>query len=171
MCVCVCVCVCVYVCVCVVMSRIDFTIEDLTDCDVYIMDYSAQVQMDYCSKTRVVMGPVNGSFFMRNCKGCRVAVCCQQFRARDCIDCHIFLYATTAPVIEASNGMRFSPWNVQYPGLTQQFAIVKWDKPSVPANKWNEIFDFHKDDYSQLPASYLSPRCVAITESLPHFEW
>lgn len=45
----------------------------------------------------------------------------------------------TQPSIESSTGMRFSPWNVSYPRLTEQFAAAGLDPLK---NTWNRIYDF-----------------------------
>ena len=43
------------------------------------------------------------------------------------------------PVIEASSGIRFAPYNLTYNGLAEHAAAAQLD-PSV--NKWELIFDF-----------------------------
>jgi protein XRP2 len=56
------------------INGLDLMIEDLDDCTVYILDHSAQITVDYCNNTRFVIGPVDGPFFIRNCKNCTVQV-------------------------------------------------------------------------------------------------
>jgi len=38
-----------------------FIIEDCEDCDIYICDYTAQVQIDYCKNCRIFVGPSESS--------------------------------------------------------------------------------------------------------------
>lgn len=86
------------------VNGLDLTIEDLDDCTVYILDHSAQITVDYCNRTKFVIGPVDGPFFMRNCNQCTVTVACRQLRTRECVDSDVFLYcATKSPIIEASS--------------------------------------------------------------------
>ena len=117
-----------------------FMIDRLINCDVIIADNSAQITMDDCVNTRIVIGPVKGSFFLRNCHNCHVTVACRQFRCVDCTNCTIRLYCQTeSPVIESSSAMTFMPWNVSYNNLTLQFQAADLT-PSL--NFWNSIFDF-----------------------------
>lgn len=60
----------------------DFSCDNLVDCDVFILDFSSQVQIDDCKNCRFFIGPVDGSFFVRNSTNCTFTVACRQFRAR-----------------------------------------------------------------------------------------
>jgi hypothetical protein len=53
--------------------------------------------------------------------------------------CTIYLYAANDPVIEASTGLRFAPFNIGYPHLREQAEKAQLN-PSV--NKWELVFDF-----------------------------
>eukprot|EP00694_Reclinomonas_americana_P004558 EC792472.1.p1 GENE.EC792472.1~~EC792472.1.p1 ORF type:complete len:139 (+),score=23.93 EC792472.1:30-446(+) len=55
-----------------------YVIEDCTDCDFFILDHVAAVNLDNCDRCRVFIGPCKGSMFLRNCKYCKVVVACQQ---------------------------------------------------------------------------------------------
>ena len=61
-----------------------FIIEDNTNCDVYILDHIAALNVDNCINCRIVTGPVNGSIFLRDCRDCIVLIACQQLRLRNC---------------------------------------------------------------------------------------
>jgi len=121
-------------------------IEDLDDCTVYILDHSAQITVDYCNRTKFVIGPVDGPFFMRNCNQCTVTVACRQLRTRECVDTDLFLYcATKSPIIESSSNLRFHQFNVSYPHLRSQFAAAKLN-PDVNHN--DLVYDFSANDDS-----------------------
>ena len=51
----------------------------------------------------------------------------------------IYLYSANDPVIEASSGLRFAPFNLGYPKLREQAAAAELDPNE---NKWELIFDF-----------------------------
>ena len=176
-----------------------FIIEDCEDCDIYICDYTAQVQVDYCKNCRIFIGPSESSvrlacfhpsallhsthvippcchqaciievrvwkassaytdiqasggvqIFIRNCENCKCIIACQQYRARECVDCDTLLFASTAPVVESSKNMRFGCFRFFYFNLAQQFKSVKM---SVYDNKWSEVYDFTPTDgnWSFLP--------------------
>lgn len=61
-----------------------FIIEDNNQCDIYILDHIAAMNVDNCCNCRIVTGPVSGSIFLRDCKDCIVIIACQQLRLRNC---------------------------------------------------------------------------------------
>jgi Tubulin binding cofactor C len=86
-----------------------------------------------------VIGPVEGSVFVRDCKRCRLAVACAQLRLRDCLACDLLLRCRTRPVIEASGELRIGCWAHPYSGLAGQMAaagLSPWH------NFWSDIHDF-----------------------------
>ena len=62
------------------INGIDFMIKDLENCSVYLLDHTAQIQVDRCKNTKFYIGPIKSSIFIRNCDKCEVTVCCSQFR-------------------------------------------------------------------------------------------
>ncbi|KAJ1494748.1 tubulin binding cofactor C-domain-containing protein [Baffinella frigidus] len=129
-----------------------FIIEDCENCDIYICDHMAQVQIDYCKNCRIFVGPTESSIFIRNCEDCKCIIACQQYRARECVNCDTLLYASTAPVVEESKNMRFGCFRFFYFNLAQQFEATKM---SVYDNKWSEIYDFTPKDGNW---SFLDPK-------------
>ena len=55
----------------------------------------------------------------------------------------IYLYAANDPIIEASSGLKFGPFNLGYPKLAEQAQLAELD-PAV--NKWELVFDFSKNE-------------------------
>lgn len=88
--------------------------------------------------------------FIRNCENCQCIIACQQYRARECVDCDTLLFASTAPVVEESKNMRFGCFRFFYFNLAQQFKSVNM---SVYDNKWSEVYDFtpKEGNFSFLP--------------------
>uniref|UniRef100_A0A6U2EBU0 Protein XRP2 n=1 Tax=Hemiselmis andersenii TaxID=464988 RepID=A0A6U2EBU0_HEMAN len=127
-----------------------FIVEDCEDCDIYVCDNTAQVQVDYCKRCRIFIAPSESSIFIRNCEDCKCIFACQQLRTRECVNCDFLLYVSTAPVIEESKNMRFGCFRFFYFSLAQQFEAAKL---SVYDNKWSEVYDFTpgKDNWSFLP--------------------
>ena len=62
-----------------------FIIEDCTDCDILVLDWSAMVTVDRCQRCRIFLGPCESSVFLRNCDDIRAVIACQQFRTRDVV--------------------------------------------------------------------------------------
>lgn len=116
-----------------------FNIRFLEDCTVNIFDQSAAINMDKCKNCTMFIGPVTSSIFIRDCENCVIHVACQQFRCRDFTDSTIYLYSMNDPVIEASSGLKFAPYNLMYAGLDQQAEKAGLN---TDVNKWELVFDF-----------------------------
>ena len=97
-----------------------FELEDLTACEVLLLDHSEAVQADQLEDCRVLIAASCDSVFIRNCRGCTFTVACKQLRTRECEDCTFYLLSNTEPVIELSSGLRFAPFNAEYEELGTQ---------------------------------------------------
>lgn len=117
-----------------------FAMWNLQDCNVYILDHTAQVQVDDCINCNIVIGPCKGSVFFRDCTDCSVHVASRQIRTRDVKNMKFAVYCPTQPSIEASTHCSFSCWRVAYPGLTAHFQAAELDPAT---NTWDKVFDFH----------------------------
>jgi protein XRP2 len=109
--------------------------------------------VDQCKDSTIIVGPVAGSIFVRDCENCTVYVACQQFRCRDLKNCTIYLYAMNDPVIEASSGLTFAPFNLGYPKLREQARTANLD---ISINRWELVFDFSRkseDNHKMLEPS------------------
>ncbi|KAJ9506211.1 hypothetical protein QJQ45_014617 [Haematococcus lacustris] len=117
-----------------------FILDRLTDCEVYILDHTSQVQVDDCVNCRIFIGPCDGSVFARDCKDCVLCVAARQLRTRDCQRLNISLYCPTNPSIETSSHITFSAWRGAYPGAVSHFAAAHLD-PQI--NSWDQVYDFN----------------------------
>uniref|UniRef100_A0A8C0A9Z5 Protein XRP2 n=1 Tax=Bos mutus grunniens TaxID=30521 RepID=A0A8C0A9Z5_BOSMU len=79
------------------------------------------------------------SVFFRNCRDCKCALACQQFRVRDCRKLEVFLCCATQPIIESSTNIKFSCFQWYYPELAFQFKDAGL---SIFNNTWSSIHDF-----------------------------
>ena len=111
------------------------------DCTIYLLDYTAQITADDCVNCKIVVGPVDGSAFFRDCKGCTISVACRQLRTRDCHDMEFRVFCATQPSIETSTGLRFGCWQAAWPGLSAQFKAAKLDPTR---NTFAKVFDFNE---------------------------
>lgn len=115
------------------------TLENLEDCEVYICETSAQVFVDCCQKTLILLGPCESSAFVRDCEDCTIWCAAQQLRTRECKRCKFYVYSKTAPIIEASYDLTLAPWCAKYPCSGGHFHAMRFD---VTRNLWNAVFDF-----------------------------
>ncbi|XP_013390023.1 protein XRP2 [Lingula anatina] len=139
-----------------------FIIRDNENCNIYIFDHSATIQVDDCKNCKIFMGPVKTSVFVRDCENCQIAVSCQQFRTRDCRKLDVFLHCITQPIIEASTGVKMACFQYSYPELEEQ---LKSAGLSIYNNSWSTVHDFTpvpgENNFSLLPED------VKIEEFLP----
>ena len=125
---------------------------ELEGCDVFVLDWSAQVTADRCRKCRIILGPVDGAVMLRECTELQVSAACRQLRCRECADCELRLF-TLGPIIESSVRMAFGEWDASYPQLASHFAAAKLD-PAAAHNKWAEVHDFNDPDKTADPPNW-----------------
>lgn len=134
------------------LNGYDFVIDGCEGCEIRLLDRTAQIQLDYCKDCKILIGPVGGSVFARNCERCVILGVCQQLRTRECVDCDLLLQIPGHPIIETSRDIRFGPLpSTLYPELLAQMqeAGLKIEK-----NEWNKVYDFSPDN---------PPGCVHFT--------
>uniref|UniRef100_A0A7S4UYH5 MYND-type domain-containing protein n=1 Tax=Alexandrium monilatum TaxID=311494 RepID=A0A7S4UYH5_9DINO len=126
------------------IAGLDFSLDGCEDCEVFLLDHSAQIFVDYCRRCTVVIGPVSGSVFLRNCEECRFKICCGQLRTRDCVACDLLLLLPGRPTIEASKRMRFGPLLASYEGVSAHLQASGLARRLLggDACRWRSIFDF-----------------------------
>ncbi|KAK9807838.1 hypothetical protein WJX72_010736 [[Myrmecia] bisecta] len=115
-----------------------FTLKNLEDCSVYILDYTSEVEVTNCNNCQIFIGPVDGPAIFDACSKCQVAVACQQFQAKNCTDIEFGLYCATQPSITSSSDIRFGCWMGAYPSLTQHFGAANLDPKT---NMWDKAYD------------------------------
>lgn len=138
----------------------DFVIDGCEGSEIRLLDHTAQVQVDYCKDSKILIGPVGGSVFARNCERCVIVAACQQLRTRECVDCDIILLIPGHPIIESSRDIRFGEMpRDHYSELEDQMTEAKL---TVTRNDWANIYDFSpKDPPDCTHSSLLAPEDTA----------
>ncbi|KAK8763496.1 hypothetical protein V5799_033892 [Amblyomma americanum] len=116
-----------------------FVIRNCHNASLYILDYLNSVTIDDCINCTIVLGPTQGSVFLRNCNNVRLASACQQLRARDCSGIDSWLCCSTQPSIESCSEMRFGCLTLAYEQFPEQ---LKKAQLSPFNNRWSEVYDF-----------------------------
>lgn len=96
------------------INGIDFMIKDLKNCTVFLLDHTAQIQMDRCENCTFFIGPIKASIFVRSSKNCKFTIACAQFRCRELYNSSLYLYTPNDPIVESSKGLTFAPFNFKY---------------------------------------------------------
>jgi len=116
-----------------------FNIANCKNCDIFILDHTAQILIDDCKNTRFFLGPCASSVFFRNCTNCKFVMACRQFRTRDSKNIDVLLYCKTRPTIESTT-LRVGCFSgMSYFALAKQFEAAQLP---VWTNPWTEFHDF-----------------------------
>lgn len=113
-------------------------LERLEDCEVWLLDRTASVVLDSCSRCRLRIGPVAASCHLRNCEGCEVSVAASDVNVNNCRDVTLYLYSFNNPHIEHTTGLVVAPYNFAYPKQDDHFSKAGLN-PRV--NCWSRIED------------------------------
>lgn len=117
----------------------NFKMKNLKNCKVYLLDYNAGMFIDDCEDCTFVIGPSNGSVFIRTSKNCIVHIVSKQLRFRDCYDIKVFGYVPADPVIESSDRFYFAPYCFSFPQLKKLLIEAKINPNE---NKIEKVYDF-----------------------------
>ena len=107
---------------------------------IYILDWSKGMYIDECENCTIVVGPIDGSIFIRKCKNCKVSIIARQVRFRDSENIEIFTYCPSDPVVESSFNIFFAPFNAFFPHLSELFE--KGGFNSSEKNHIDSVYDF-----------------------------
>lgn len=116
-----------------------FQVNGCKRSSILILDHASQVTIDNCEDCRVVVAACSASVFVRNCTRCDMVLGCQQLRTRDCSKVRVSLLCKSRPIIEASTGMQFGPFSLNYwmlPTHLDAAGLSPW------TNRWSEVYDF-----------------------------
>ena len=99
------------------ISGQQFNIEDCSNCDIFLLDHIAALNIDHCNNVRIVIGACETSIFIRDCNDCVLIAATQQLRTRNCNNLGMLLCTTTGPILENSKKVRLGCFTYDYFGL------------------------------------------------------
>ena len=99
----------------------DFKIYKNKNCEIFILDWSKGMFIDDCENCTIIVGPIDGSIFIRTSKNCKISVIARQVRFRESNDINIFTYCPSDPAVESSFNIFFAPFNAFFPHLSELF--------------------------------------------------
>ena len=115
--------------------------------------------IDDCKRCVVVIGPTEGSIFIRDSEDCKCVFMCRQYRSRDCVNVDTHLHVTTRPIIETSANMRFACFDFHYDKLEAQMATAGISRFQ---NFWSHVFNFNPETHATW--SLMDPKITAFSQ-------
>ena len=104
------------------------------------------VRIEHCEDCRIFLGPCSTSVYLDSItRGC-VFITSHQLRIHKCVGPHLYVKVNGHPIIEDCKEMCFAPYEVTYPGFTQDLRAAKLET----ARCWDNVVDFrwHRTTHS-----------------------
>ena len=122
------------------LNGADFKLRKNIKCEIYILDWSKGMYIDDCEDCKIVVGPIDGSVFIRGSKNCEFSIIARQVRFRNCENLKVFTYCPSDPAVESSFNIYFAPFNAFFPHLKELF--VKGEFKKKEKNHIDTPYDF-----------------------------
>ena len=122
------------------LNGADFKLRKNIKCEIYILDWSKGMYIDDCEDCKIVVGPIDGSVFIRGSKNCEFSIIARQVRFRNCKNLKVFTYCPSDPAVESSFNIYFAPFNAFFPQLKELF--VKGEFKKEEKNHFDTPYDF-----------------------------
>ena len=120
----------------------DLVVEKVSGCSVLVCDRVPQAQIDDVHHgSEILVGPCDGSVFVRDCSDCTIKAACAQLRATSCANVRFELFCQTPPSIESCSSLVFSFWRSAYPGLAAHLKDSALDLRSQQ-NRFADVYNF-----------------------------
>ena len=113
-----------------------FSIEEVQDCEISLLDYTASLRIIRCEDTTIRCGPTKGICRVEGCRGCMITVACSHLIISECQDLIVFLLTASEPVLDSSSQITFAPYNLAYPFLHSHFSRAELDPTK---NLWSRV--------------------------------
>ena len=122
------------------LNGADFKLRKNIKCEIYILNWSKGMYIDDCEDCKIVVGPIDGSVFIRGSKNCEFSIIARQVRFRNCENLKVFTYCQSDPAVESSFNIYFAPFNAFFPHLKELF--IKGEFKKEEKNHIDSPYDF-----------------------------
>ncbi|XP_074594095.1 tubulin-binding cofactor C [Brevipalpus obovatus] len=118
----------------------DIQLINLNKCKVSIRGRPCSVSVFKCYDCEIFIGPVDSSFFVNNCHGCKFQIMCHQLRVHQSKSCSFNVHLTSRGIIEDSTNLTLGKFSWTYPGMEEDLKLTSLD---LSNNNWDKIDDFN----------------------------
>jgi hypothetical protein len=95
--------------------------------------------VDYAKNSILIM-KARDSVLLQHLEHCTLFVRARQVRIHDCVDCQLFVYCETGPIIERCTSMRFGEWKIDTVDGEESCSTIL--NGVHPENQWAQVQDF-----------------------------
>ena len=118
-----------------------FILQNLANCTVELFDFLDSINMDDCTNSTFLIGPLSNSIIVTNCSNCVIIVAAKQVRLNFCENIKLYIYSSTDPALQGSKKITIAPYNLVIPNLRE---LIDKAELNIAHNRWNKIHDFTK---------------------------
>ncbi|KAL5709534.1 hypothetical protein ACHQM5_020214 [Ranunculus cassubicifolius] len=149
----------------------EFTLSNLSSCDVRLSGRMRAVFVHKLRNCRVFVGPIMGSFHIEDVEDCVFVLASHQIRIHHAKRTDFYLRVRSRPIIEDSSNVRFAPYAVVYEGIENDLKKCSLDEDT---GNWGNVDDFRwlravqSPNWCVLPEEErIEPIHLFTVESLP----
>ncbi|KAK2664432.1 hypothetical protein Ddye_003006 [Dipteronia dyeriana] len=117
----------------------EFTISDLDSCEVKLIGCVNALFFNRLKNCKIYAGPVMGSILMEEVEDCVFVLASHQIRIHFAKRSDFYLRVRSRPIIEDSDGVRFSNYCLKYEGIEEDLAMAGLDEET---GNWASVDDF-----------------------------
>ncbi|XP_055811116.1 tubulin-folding cofactor C [Solanum dulcamara] len=117
----------------------EFVLSDLKDCDVRLIGSVRALFVHKLIDCKVYVGPVFGSVLIEEVTNCVFVMASHQIRIHKAKRCDFYLRVRSRPIIEDSDGVRFSPYCLKYDGIERDLEEANLGEET---GNWLNVDDF-----------------------------
>lgn len=143
-----------------------FVLEELTDCEVSLFDYTEQLTITGCKNTTIRCGPCSGICTISQCSSCMIAVAAYACIVTASSDVIVFLYSSSEPEVQDCSKISFAPYNLAYPRLREQFQLSNLE---LRKNLWSRVKCDDRDGYGSCWILLQTSEFFVDTQEVPAF--
>ena len=118
-----------------------FILQNINTCTVQLFDFLDSINMDDCTNSTFLIGPLSNSIIITNCKNSTIVVAAKQVRLNFCENIRLYIYSSTDPALQGSKNITIAPYNLIFPGLNE---LIEKAEINIHHNRWNKVHDFSK---------------------------
>ncbi|KAL0230652.1 hypothetical protein PCE1_004209 [Barthelona sp. PCE] len=116
----------------------DVALQNLKDCTIILPSAYTFLWVEGLENCHIYSGPVSGALHITNVRNSEVHMACHQLRIHKTFNTHFYVFVGSNPIIEHCNGLKFSPYVMEYATKAGEF-----EKCCLKENFFRNVEDFN----------------------------